>query len=119
ECEKHGGDKIVFRFLDRIVVKGRTLPVPVYEVVGLRDELMPQTQECLSLHAQGIERYLQQDWDGAVELFARSAALELYQPSKAHFIESNPSLIMSERCHYFKKHPPGSNWDGVFTMKEK
>lgn len=119
ECEKHGGDKVVFRFLDKIVVKGRTLPVPVYEVIGLRDELSQQTADCLGLHAQAVERYLLQDWDGALELFAKSAALETYQPSKAHFIESNPSLIMTERCHYFKKHPLAPNWDGVFTMKEK
>ena len=119
ECEKHGGDKIVFRFLDRIVVKGRTLPVPVYEVIGLREELSQQTADCLGIHAQAIERYLLQDWDGALQLFAKSAALEKHQPSKAHYIESNPSLIMTERCHYFKMHPPASNWDGVFTMKEK
>jgi adenylate cyclase len=119
ECEKHGGDKVVFRFLDRIVVKGRTLPVPVYEVIGFRDEVSQQTFDCLGLHAQAIERYLRQDWDGALQLFAQSAALETYQPSKAHFIEGNPSLIMTERCHYFKKHPPAPNWDGVFTMKEK
>jgi adenylate cyclase len=118
-CEQHGGDRIVFRFLDKIVVKGRTLPVPVYEVVGLRTEVPQQTFDCLGLHAQGIERYLAQDWDGAIRLFAQSAALERYQPSKAQFIESNPSLIMTERCHYWKKHPPGDNWDGVFTMKEK
>lgn len=119
ECEKHGGDKIVFRFLDRIVVKGRSLPVPVYEVVGFRKELTPSVFECLDLHAQGVTRYLAQDWDGASELFHRSAALEPYQPSKAQYIESNPSLIMIERCHYWKTHPPGANWDGVFTMKEK
>lgn len=119
ECEKHGGDKIVFRFLDKIVVKGRTLPVPVYEVMGLSTEINQQTSDCLGIHAQAIERYLLQDWDGALQLFAKSATLEPYQPSKAHYIESNPSLIMTARCHYFKKHPPAPNWDGVFTMKEK
>ncbi|AOS45296.1 Adenylate cyclase 1 [Lacunisphaera limnophila] len=119
ECEKHGGDKVVFRFLDKIVVKGRTLPVPVYEVIGLRDEVSQATFDCLGLHAQAVACYLRQDWDGALALFGQSAALEPYQPSKAHYIESNPSLIMTERCLYFKKHPPAPNWDGVFTMKEK
>lgn len=118
-AEKHGGDRIVFRFLDRIVVKGRTLPVPVYEVVGLRDEIPAATFECLDLHAQGIRRYLAQDWDGAIELFTRSAALEPYQPSQEQFIESNPSLIMIERCHRMKANPPAPDWDGVYTMKEK
>lgn len=118
EAEKHKDD-IAFRFLDKIVVKGRSLPVPVYEVVGFRAELTAETLECLSLHAQAVERYLAQDWDGARALFEKSAALERYQPSKAHYIESNPSLIMIERCHKMKEHPPGPNWDGVYVMKEK
>jgi len=119
ECEKHGGDKVLFRFLDKIVVKGRSLPVPVYEIVGLREEAGPHTLECLQLHAQATERYQAQDWAGAIELFQQSAALETNQPSKAHFIESNPSLIMIARCHYMKEHPPGAEWDGVYVMKEK
>ena len=119
ECEKFSKDEIVFRFLDKIVVKGRSLPVPVYEVVGFRAGMSQATADCLAIHAQAVERYLAQDWDGALQLFQKSATLEPYQPSKAHFIESNPSLIMINRCHYMKEHPPGANWDGVYVMKEK
>ena len=119
ECEKHGGDHVVFRYLDRIVVKGRSQPVPVFEIVGLKETVKPTTLECLGLYAQGIERYLAQDWDGASTLFTRSAALEPNQPSKAQAIETNPSLIMIARCHYMKEHPPGTKWDGVYVMKEK
>ena len=119
ECEPHSGDKIVFRFLDKIVVKGRSLPVPVHEVVGFKTDLGQQTFDCLGLHAQAIERYLVQDWDGAIKIFERSAALEPNQPNKQLAIESNPSLIMIERCHYMKDHPPGTGWDGVYVMKEK
>ena len=119
ECEKHGGDHIVFRYLDRIVVKGRSQPVPVFEIVGLKENVSQKTSECLGLYAQGIERYLAQDWDGAVRIFQQSAALEPNQPSKAMAIESNPSLIMINRSHSWKEHPPGPNWDGAYTMKEK
>ena len=119
DCEKHGGDRIVFRFLDKIVVKGRSIPVPVYEVVGFRPDLTPETFACLKLYAEGVERYHAQDWDGATARFQQSSALELHQPNKAQSIESNPSLIMIERCHYWRAHPPAADWDGVFTMKEK
>lgn len=119
ECEKFGGDKVVFRFLDKIVVKGRSLPVGVHEVVGLRAEVPAQTLECLELHAQAVARYLAQDWTGAIALFERASKLEPFQPDKARAIESNPSLIMIERCHYMQAHPPAQDWDGVFVMKEK
>jgi adenylate cyclase len=118
ECEKHGGDKVVFRYLDRIVVKGRKQPVPVYEVVGLREKLPPQTHECLSVYSQGIERYLAQDWDAAAKLFAQSATLEPNQPHMRG-IETNPSHVLINRCVHMKEHPPGPGWDGVYVMKEK
>ncbi len=117
-CEKHGGDKIVFRYLDRIVVKGRKQPVPVFEVVGLREKLLPATLECLGIYSQGIERYLAQDWDGAVQYFTQSATLELHQPH-VRGVETNPSHVLINRCAYMKEHPPAADWDGVYVMKEK
>jgi adenylate cyclase len=118
-CEQHGGDRVVFRFLDQIVVKGRSLPVGVHEVVGLKEDLDDRTRECLALHARGIERYRAQDFAGAIELFEQSARLERFQPDKELAIESNPSLLMIERCRYMQAHPPGPDWNGVFVMKEK
>jgi adenylate cyclase len=119
ECERVGGDHVVFRFLDKIVVKGRSQPVPVFEIIGLKENVKPETHDCLGLYGQAMERYLAQDWDGALALLARSAGLEPHQPSKALAIESNPSLILTARCHHMKEHPPGPKWDGVYVMKEK
>jgi adenylate cyclase len=119
ECEKHGADRFVFRYLDRIVVKGRSQPVAVYEIVGFKEDLNPRTSDCLGIYAQGIERYLAQDWAGATVLFRKSAALEPNQPHQTPGIESNPSLILIERCHHMEAHPPGPGWDGTYVMKEK
>jgi len=120
ECEQHGGgDRLVFRYLDRIVVKGRSQPVAVYEIAGFKEDLAPRTFDCLGVYAQGVERYLAQDWDGAEALFRKSAELEPNQPHVTPGIESNPSLILTERCHHMRAHPPGAGWDGVYVMKEK
>ena len=118
-CEQHGGDRVVFRYLDKIVVKGRTIPVPIYEIVGLKEDVTAPTRECLGLFDQGIARYLVQDWDAAEALFRRSAELEPNQPGKTPGVESNPSLALIERCRYMRAHPPGKDWDGVYVMKEK
>ncbi|HVU16130.1 MAG TPA: adenylate/guanylate cyclase domain-containing protein [Candidatus Didemnitutus sp.] len=119
DCEKHAPGEIAFRALDRIKVKGRSLPVSVHEVVGYSERLEDQTLDCLDIHAKGLERYFASDWDGALELFRRSAPLEPFQPSVTQAIESNPSLRMIDRCLYMKAHPPAAGWDGVFEMKEK
>jgi adenylate cyclase len=111
------GDRCVFRFLDRIVVKGRSQPVPIFEILGLKDTISPAARECASAFAEGMEKYLRQDWDGAVAAFERSAKLEPRQPDQ--FTEINPSLLYVQRCGVMKLHPPAKDWDGVFVMKTK
>jgi adenylate cyclase len=120
ECEKHGGgDRLVFRYLDRIVVKGRSQPVAVHEIVGFKENIDQRTFDCLGVYAQGIERYLIQDWDGAGALFGQSVQLEPNQPHTTPGIETNPSLVLIQRCQHMRAHPPGPGWDGTYVMKEK
>ena len=78
-----------------------------------------ETRECLGLFGEGMARYLAQDWAGAEALFHRSAAREPNQPGKTPGVESNPSLTLIKRCDYWRAHPPGADWQGVFEMKEK
>jgi adenylate cyclase len=120
ECEKRGGgDRFVFRYVDKILVRGRSQPVAVYEIVGFKEHVSAQTRDCLSIYAQGIERYLAQDWAGALARFERSAALEPNQPQHTPGIVSNPSLVLLARCRHLREHPPGPGWDGVYVMQEK
>ena len=119
DCEKHGGDRVVFRYLDQIIVKGRSIPVKIYEIVGLRENLTPTTFECLKVWEKAIELYLAQDFDGAIEMSKKSHELEPNVPGRDPGVESNPSLWLASRCDYMKEHPPGEGWDGVFKMKDK
>jgi adenylate cyclase len=105
-------DDITFRFLDRIIVKGRSAPVEMYELVGFDSEITSETQECLSLYKRGMERYHAQDWEGAKALFKRSATSEIHK-------DSNPSLVMLKRCDALQAEPPPPDWDGVYVMKTK
>ncbi len=118
-CEQHGKDTLVFRYLEKIVVKGRTIPVPIYEIVGLREHVSDQTRACLARFEQGIACYLAQDWDGAEAHFKASVELEPNQPGKTPGVEGNPSLTLLSRCQYMREHPPGAGWDGTYVMKEK
>ncbi len=110
-AEKHQQD-ITYRFLDRIIVKGRSKPVEMYELVGFTDEVSAQTVECLSLFEQGITAYLAQNWDESRALFESSATREIHE-------DANPSLVMIARCNDMKLNPPEADWDGVYVMKTK
>jgi adenylate cyclase len=105
-------DDIAFRYLDKIVVKGRTRPVEIHEVLGFRDELSGATKDCVEIYLGGIEKYLAREWDVARAAFLRSAALELGAAE-------NPSLVMAERCLRMKEIPPGDDWDGRYVMTSK
>lgn len=118
-CEQHGGDRVVFRFLDRIVVKGRSQPVPVYEIVGLKEDLDAAQRDCLRLFEAGMEQYRSQNWVEGMETFRQSAQWESWRPGNGGMVETNPSLVMLARCEHMNRFPPGPSWNGVYTMKEK
>jgi adenylate cyclase len=118
-CEQHGADRLVFRTLGRIVVKGRTRAVPIHEIVGLAESVTADTRECVGLFAQGLERYYARDWDGALALFRRSAALEPIVPGQTPGVISNPSLVYLGIVEHYKIDPPPPDWAGVYVMKEK
>ena len=119
ECEKQGGDRLVFRPLGRIKVKGRSQAVPIYEVVGLKEDVTDRTRECLGVFSEGMERYFACDFEGAIARFKCSAELEPRIPGRDPGIASNPSLAYIGVAGHFRDDPPSGDWDGVYEMKEK
>jgi adenylate cyclase len=114
-----GGDDCVFRFLDKIIVKGRSEPAEMYEVVCLRKDLDAETQQCIELYAEGVEHYRSQRWTPALECFEKSAALETNRPERNPDSPTTPSLVMIDRTRYLMANPPGADWNGVYVMKSK
>ena len=112
-------DDIAFRYLDRIVVKGRKQPVAMFEPTGFMSELTQETQDCLDCFKQGIDKYLLQDWDGALGMFEKAKTLEPNKPGVTPGVADNPSIILIDRCNIMKENPPGSDWDGVYVMTSK
>lgn len=118
-CEKHGGDRILFRPLGRIVVKGRSKPVPIHEITGLRENVSDQTLECIALFERGMSRYYARDWAGALAAFEKSGKLEPLQPGRAPGVSNTPSLVYQKIVTNMRDNPPPEDWDGVYVMTEK
>lgn len=110
EAEQFGND-CVFRFLDRIIVKGRSSPIKVYEVADLRTDASQQLYDCIGLYEQGMLCYSEQNWEKAIHFFEQSIALETRS--------KNPSSILLERCKLLQLNPPKPDWNGVFVMQSK
>ena len=120
-CEKHGAE-CVFRFLDRIVVKGRSQPVAIYELVGLRQYLNDGYEDLVQEFESGLAAYLRQDWDVALKSFKKSIDLENVVETTRNGLDLSritPARVYVERCEFLKQNPPGANWDGVWIMRTK
>ena len=99
------------RDIDMVIVKGKTEPVGVYEVLDYHtDETFPNLMDVVNYFNEGIRIYRSRKFDKAIEKFEQ--ALERHPKDKL----SNTYI---ERCHYLKEHPPEDDWVGVWTMKEK
>lgn len=62
---------MVFRELDTVNVKGRSLPVTMYEPLGSKESLSELVLERVGLHNKAMAASRAGDWDTAVELFSR------------------------------------------------
>ena len=108
-------DDLAFRFLDRIVVKGRTKPVEMFELIGRLADTDQLTQDAIQEYEQALGHYFGRRWDRAIEGFERSAKLE----ANGGETLGHPSRMMLARCLSLKQEPPGEDWDGVFRMAVK
>lgn len=105
-------DQNVFstRFLDYLAVKGKDQPIKVYELRGLLSDEKKDWLKARTFYQDGVELYLQRDWDKAIENFKK--VIELVP-------EDQPAQIFIERCFQFKIAPPPEKWDGRFILKTK
>ena len=95
-------DRFVFREVDRVRVKGKQLPIVMYELMIAHTELLPQFEA-------GLEQYRSQQFEQARQIFAQLAA----------GYDDGPSRLYSTRCAEYLASPPPQDWDGVYTAKSK
>ena len=110
---------VVFRPLGRVVVKGRSAPEPIYELMGLRADISASAIEAAALFTEGMACYLARDWDAALEKFEASAQLEPNQPGVTPGVSTNPSLVYQRLVKKLKENPPAADWNGAYAMTEK
>lgn len=110
----------LFRFTDKWKVKGRSQAVDMYELVGFRSEVSPETLRCVQIYEEALQAYIRGEWEHARQMFEESAKLEPLQPDRDPGVHTTASLVMIERCEEMAANPPPlGQWDGVYVMKSK
>ena len=106
-------DSVWARELDYIRVKGRNEPVAIYELIGMRTDLINSAKlELIEHYHKGREYYLKRQFTPALSEFVK--ALSADNNDKA-------SMLYMSRCQHWLQSPPSdATWDeGVWTFKEK
>ena len=98
------------RQVDKVIVKGKTVPVGAYEVLDYHTkDSFPNMIEVLEMFNNGIEYYNEGKWDNAIKQFKKA-------------VKGNPedkcSNMYVKRCELLKKADP-KDWDGVWVAKSK
>lgn len=109
EATREACPDLSFMFVDRVRVKGKLLPVSIYEPLGVTGELSADRLAVAQAFEAAVQDYLERRWDEA-----EKRLLDLRQ-RQGHKLYD----VYLERIAHFRDHPPPAHWDGVFTYTTK
>ena len=105
----HGTYRI--REIDRVIVKGKTEPVGIYEVLDYHsEESFPNFMEVVLYFKDGLGYYRNGNWARAITAFTE--VLKLHPADSLCF-------VILKAIKKKGDHPPGDDWNGVWVMVSK
>ncbi len=103
-------NSIITRELDLVTAKGTSVPIRIYELIAVEDDISSIQRDKINLFEEGVKIYREKRWDEAKEYFRKVESID--QGDKA-------SQIYIERCESFKIQNLPDDWDGVFKFYTK
>jgi adenylate cyclase len=105
------GEGIVTRRVDKVAVYGRRGGIAVYELLGLTESRTALGDlSWIAQYDAGFERYLNRDFDGAIEAFQQADRMRG---------RDEPSRRMILRCRRYIEQAPPVDWDGTDMAESK
>jgi len=99
------------REIDLVVVKGKTKPVSIYEILDYHtDETYPRISDALGHFRDALVKYRGRDFAGARALFQKVLDINA---------NDRTAKLYVERCDELLKSPPPPDWAGVWVMASK
>ncbi|MGM0587236.1 MAG: CHASE2 domain-containing protein [Bacteroidota bacterium] len=105
-------DEFICRQLDMMIVKGKTKPVRVYELMADRSGNQDYTdlEKGVAIYRDALRYYYDMKWQTAIDKFEKVIQI---------FPDDGPSQTYIERSKQFMANPPDEDWDGVYRMLHK
>ncbi|MFE8070629.1 adenylate/guanylate cyclase domain-containing protein [Marinobacteraceae bacterium S3BR75-40.1] len=105
-----GVEEYVFRFCDRLMVKGKDEAINAYEPVGEAAAVTPEEREDLARYHEAIGHYLKQEWDAAEALLQ---SLHEKDPGRKLY------RLFLDRIAELRQQDLPADWDGAFRHTSK
>lgn len=103
-------DNFFTRELDYILVKGKTIPVRIYELIDINENINDENKRIKEYFERGLELYRNRKFAQAIEEFEK---VLLIVP------DEKPSLVFIDRCFNYLNVPPPDDWSGIYELKIK
>jgi adenylate cyclase len=104
-------DVMFCRELDYLIVKGKTKPIRVFELIGeTGKDVTDKTMEIVSIYTRGLALYRDRQF--------KQAEKEFFSALKIN-ADDGPSQLYLLRTQAYMKKPPPKDWNGVFELKTK
>ncbi len=110
-------DEFITRELDLIVVKGKTIPVKIFQLMDLKEnpmilqiDKMKDLLKMIEHFEAGLNYYREKEFLRAIEELEK---VFLINP------DDKPTKVLIDRCFEYLNSPPPEDWNGVFESKIK
>jgi adenylate cyclase len=103
------GDAYLLREIDSVRVKGKRLPVRIFELLAERSDSALFGPFAASFE-HALRAYRERDW---------SLALRRFEEFEKEYPDDTPGRIYVERCRLLIESPPDDAWDGVYSFASK
>jgi len=107
----------IARELDLIIVKGKTVPVKIFQLIDLEEQSIIYSadeirnlKKLIEYFESGLNFYREKNFLRAIEEFEK---VFLIEP------DDKPTKVFIDRCFDFLNSPPPDDWYGVFESKIK
>jgi adenylate cyclase len=98
------------RELDRIRVLGKSEPVEIHELLGLKGATPEAALKLRARYAEALEDYRHERW---------AAARGAFEDCGKIVPGDGPAGVMLGRVQHFEAQAPAADWDGVWNFDEK
>ncbi len=98
------------RLLDKIIVKGKTEPIMIYELIAKKGEATADKLEVADLYVKALETHWERNFNDAIATLQKGLVIDA---------DDGPTKALLERIERYKTAPPPDSWQGEYVRTSK